>query len=229
MVAAGLVHQHGVAVVHFAGQQHAGKLVADFGLHQATQRTCAVRRIVTGVGKPFARRIGHVERDAAVGQTCGHLRDLNVHDAAELLAGQRVEHDQFVQTVDEFRLELHVHGVHHGLLLGVRVHVGIDEELRAQVGGHDQNRVLEVHGPALAVGQATVVKHLQQHVEDFRIGLLHLVEQHHRIRTATHGFGKLATLFVADVARRGSDQAGHGGLLHVFAHVDAHHGLLVIE
>ena len=38
MVAAGLIHKHGVAVVHFAGQQHAGKLVADFGLHQAKKK-----------------------------------------------------------------------------------------------------------------------------------------------------------------------------------------------
>ena len=49
------------------------------------------------------------------------------------------------------------------------------------------------------------------------------------VKNKLERFGKLATLFVADVARRSADQAGHGGLLHVFAHVDAHHGLLVIE
>lgn len=51
MIAAGLVHKHGVAVVHFASQQHARQLVADFGLHQTTQRASAIRRIVTGVGR----------------------------------------------------------------------------------------------------------------------------------------------------------------------------------
>ena len=50
MVAAGLIHKHGVAVVHFAGQQHARQLVADFGLYQTTQRASAIRRVVTGVG-----------------------------------------------------------------------------------------------------------------------------------------------------------------------------------
>ncbi len=44
MVAAGLVHKHGVAVVHFASQQHARQLVADFGSHQTTQRASAIRR-----------------------------------------------------------------------------------------------------------------------------------------------------------------------------------------
>ena len=46
---------------------------------------------------------------------------------------------------------------------------------------------LEVHGAALTIGQAAVIEHLQQNVEDLGIGLLHLVEQHHRIRTTTHG------------------------------------------
>ena len=98
-------------------------------------------------------------------------------------------------------------GVHHGLLLGVGVHVLVHEELRAEVGGHDQDRVLEVHGPALAIGQAAIVEHLQQHVEDLRIGLLDLVEQHHGIRAAAHGLGQLAALLVAHVARSRTDQA----------------------
>ena len=37
MIAAGLIHQHGVAVMHLASQQHARQLIADLGLHQATQ------------------------------------------------------------------------------------------------------------------------------------------------------------------------------------------------
>ena len=119
--------------------------------------------------------------------------------------------------------------VHHGLLLGVGVHVLVHEELRAEVRGHDQNRVLEVHGPALAIGQAAIVEHLQQHVEDLRIGLLNLIEQHHGIRAAAYGLGQLAALLVAHVARRRANQARDRSLLHVFGHVDADHGLLVVE
>jgi hypothetical protein len=39
-------------------------------------------------------------------------------------------------------------------------------------------------GPALGVRQATVVEHLQERVEDVRVGLLDLVEEHHRVRAA---------------------------------------------
>ena len=60
MFAAGLVDQHGVAIVDLAGQQHTGQLVAHFGLYQAAQRTSAISRVVTGVGQPFASRVGDV-------------------------------------------------------------------------------------------------------------------------------------------------------------------------
>ena len=212
-----------------AGQQHTGQLVAHFGLYQAAQRTSAISRVVTGVGQPFASRVGDVQRDAAIGQTLGHASHLDIHDAAKLLARKRVEHDDVVQTVQELRLEVHVDSVHHGLFLGVGVHVLVHEELRAEVRGHNQDRVLEVHGPSLAIGQATIVKYLQQHVEDLRVGLLDLVEQHHGIRATAHGLGQLAALLVAHVARRRANQARDRSLLHVFGHVDADHGLLVVE
>src|SRR5690554_4450427 len=59
--------------------------------------------------------------------------------------------------------------------------------------------------------------------------LLDLIEQDHRVRVPTHGLRQLAALLVADVAGRGADEAGDGELLPVLAHVDAHHGLLVVE
>src|SRR6185437_12963982 len=72
----------------------------------------------------------------------------------------------------------------HPLVVGAAV-VGTGEAeaadrlggvLGTEVGGQDQHRVLEVHDPALAVGQPAVLEHLQQRVEDVRVGLLDLVE-----------------------------------------------------
>ena len=105
----------------------------------------------------------------------------------------------------------------------------VDEVHRAEVRGEDQDRVAEVDGAALAVGQAAVVEHLQQDVEHLRVRLLDLVEQHHDVRPAAHGLGELATLLVADVAGRRADQASDAVLLAVLAHVDAHHRVLVVE
>jgi hypothetical protein len=61
------------------------------------------------------------------------------------------------------------------------------------------------------------------------VRLLDLVEQHNRVRAPAHGLGELAALLVADVARRGADEAGHRVLLLVLGHVDADHRPLVVE
>uniref|UniRef100_A0A0N4ZZD3 NDK domain-containing protein n=1 Tax=Parastrongyloides trichosuri TaxID=131310 RepID=A0A0N4ZZD3_PARTI len=105
----------------------------------------------------------------------------------------------------------------------------VGQILAAQVGGHDDQGVLEVDGAALTVGQAAVVQHLKQHVEDVGVGLLDFVEQDDLIGAAAHGLGQGAALVIADIARRGADQAADRVLLHVFAHVDAGDGVVVVE
>ena len=102
-------------------------------------------------------------------------------------------------------------------------------ELGAEVAGHDDDRVAEVHRAALAVGQAAVVQDLQQRVPDVRVRLLDLVEQDHAVRAAADRFGQLAAFFVADVAGRRAEQAADGVPLAVLAHVDAHQRVLVVE
>ena len=60
------------------------------------------------------------------------------------------------------------------------------------------------------------------------MGLLDLIEQHYRVRLAAHGLGKLATLVVAYVSWRRTNQSAHAVFLLILAHVDTrHHGLVV--
>src|SRR5205814_6901798 len=59
---------------------------------------------------------------------------------------------------------------------------------------------------ALTIGQAAVVKHLQQHVEHIKMRLFDLVEQHDLIGPAPHRLGERAALVIADIARRRADQ-----------------------
>ena len=99
----------------------------------------------------------------------------------------------------------------------------------AEVGGHDDDGVLEVDHPALRVGQATFLEDLQQAVEDVGVGLLDLVEEHHGERLAAHLLGELATLFVADVAGRRAEQPRDGVLLAELAHVELDQRVLVTE
>ncbi|MPN16446.1 hypothetical protein SDC9_163786 [bioreactor metagenome] len=73
--------------------------------------------------------------------------------------------------------------------------------IRTKVAREDQNRVFEVHSPALPVCNAPVVEHLQEHVQHVRVRFFHLIEQYHGVRLLTNRFGQHAAFTVADIAR----------------------------
>ena len=98
-----------------------------------------------------------------------------------------------------------------------------------EVGGQNQNRVSEVHGSALTIGQATLIEHLQEHIEHVRVSLLDLVEKHDGVRTATNSLGELTASVVADVSGRSTNQTSDRVLLAVLGHIDAHHRTLIVE
>ena len=101
--------------------------------------------------------------------------------------------------------------------------------VRPDVRGHDDDGILEIHRAALVVGQAAVVKHLQQDVEHIRVGFFDLVQQYHGIGLSPDRFGQLPALFISHVARGRSDQPRNGMPFLVFRHIDPHHAVLVVE
>ena len=100
---------------------------------------------------------------------------------------------------------------------------------RTDVAGHDDDGVFEIDGAALAIGEPAIIEHLQENIENVGMGFLDFVEEDHTIGPAAHRFTQLAPFFIADIARRSADEPRDGVFLHVFAHVDADHGILVIE
>ena len=145
-----------------------------------------------------------------------------------------MEDDDLVDAVEELRSEDRAQRLGdsflHLLVGGLVALAGVlRDELAPDVAGHDDDRVLEVDGAALAVGQAAVVEDLEQDVEDVRMGLLDLVEQDDLVRPPPDRLGELAALVVADVAGRRTDESRYRELLHVLAHVDARHRVLVVE
>ena len=93
------------------------------------------------------------------------------------LQAQPVEDDDLVDPVEELGPEGGLHSSVTRMSISISVISPVEDELAADVGGHDDDRVGEVDRPALAVGEPAVVEHLQQHVEDVGVGLLDLVEQ----------------------------------------------------
>ena len=175
-----------------------------------------------------------------VEQTVVELLDVKVDDLAHLRLGKLLEHDDVVQTVQELRTELLLQFrrdlILHALVarLGVRTKIearvgGLRDVAGTKIGGQDYDGVLEIHLAALAIGQMTIIEHLQQCVEDVRMRLLDLVEQHHGERLATHLFGELAALLIADISRRGAEQTRCGVLFGELRHIHADQRVLIIE
>ena len=61
------------------------------------------------------------------------------------------------------------------------------------------------------------------------MGLFDLVKQDDAVGAPTDRLCQLAALVITDVAGRRANQARDGMLLHVLRHVEADHGLLVVE
>jgi hypothetical protein len=100
---------------------------------------------------------------------------------------------------------------------------------RAQVRGHDDDRVPEVDPAALGVRQLPVLEDLEQDVEHLGMRLLDLVEKHDRVALAADRLGQLAALVEADIARRCTDESAHVVPLHELAHVDLDERVLAAE
>ena len=92
---------------------------------------------------------------------------------------------------------------------------------RAGIGGHDQYDVAEIGLASIVVGQGAVVHHLQQQIEDIRVGLFDFIEEHDGMRMFGDRLGQQATLIETDITGGGANQPGDRVTLHVLGHVEA--------
>ena len=88
--------------------------------------------------------------------------------------------------------------------------------LAAKVGCQNDQRIGKVHRAALTIGQAAVIQHLKQNVENVRMGLFHLVEQHDLIRPAADSLGEHTAFFISHISWRRTDEPCNTVLFHEF-------------
>src|SRR5437667_1619892 len=99
----------------------------------------------------------------------------------------------------------------------------------AGITGHNHHRILKVHGATLTIGQTTIIHDLQQSIEDLWMCFLNLVQQDDAIRSSAHLFGQLATLVIADITRRATEQTRYSVRLHILRHIEADQVSLTTE
>ena len=114
--------------------------------------------------------------------------------------------------------------------LGHRQGVGVGAQVHDQVGpdiaGQQDQRVLEVDPPALAVVHHALVEDLEEDLVHVGMRLLDLVQQHDAVGLAPHRLGQPAALAVADIARRRALQRRDRVRLLELRHVDRDQVLL---
>src|SRR5918992_4058832 len=140
-----------------------------------------------------------------------------------------MEYDNLVHPVQELRPEVGAHRLHHPSLHFLMAQARLVNPLGANVTGHDDHAILEIHSTPMAISQPSVVHYLEQDIEHVRMGLLNLVKEHHRIGPSPYCLSQLSPLFITYVPWGSADEPGHGVLLHVLRHVQTHHGGLIIK
>ena len=177
-------------------------------------------RVIALVSDEIDCFVGDVDADVVLGEHLLHTVELHPHHFGDLAFTQVIKDNDVVNTVQELGPHHTTQFVHH--------RIGVLQSC-ADVGGHDDDGVLEVNGTALVVGESSIVEHLQQDVEDVGVRFLDLVKKDDGIGLTPYGLGELSTLFVPHISWRRTDQTRDGVTFLVFRHVDTHHVVLVVE
>ena len=166
--------------------------------------------------------------------------EFEVGDLRSVFFVQRVEHDDVVKAVQKLGGELLFQGVHDDgtcffggdfVAVAVKSHAGADfaKLACAAVGGHDHECVAEVCRHAVSVGESSLVHDLQERVEHVGVCFLDFVEEHDGVGFTSHSVRQLSSFFIADISRRGADEAADAELFAIFAHVHSDERVFAAE
>ena len=179
----------GIARFHLSAKDTLAKAVLDVVLDGAFQRAGAKLHVVAFRGDKLLRSIADLDVVTHVLHTAHQFAELDVDNLLDGLHVELVEGDDLVETVEELRGKLLAQALlddRAGMLLVALVDAqseracGVESHAAAKllqlagtgIRGHDDHGVAEVNQPAVAIGKAALVKHLQQQVEHVAMGFL---------------------------------------------------------
>src|SRR4051794_4440002 len=158
----GAVDDDGIVGPELATDDAAGERVLDVAPDGPGERASAELGVVALLCEELLGRIGDLDLDALALEVLVQAGEHDVNDLQHVLLGEGLEDDDLIYPVEELGPEgtlqrlagtpfclAEVHAVARGEAELPRG----NEVLAAHVGGHDDDRVLEVDRPALCIGQ----------------------------------------------------------------------------
>ena len=202
-------------------------------LKVSLQRSCTIDRIISVLYNVCLGCICKLDLKFLVLQSLVHICQHQIHNVSDVIFRQRFEQDDLIQTVQKLWSEVSSQVTHY-LFLTLRTDIAFlvnafQQIAGTNVGGHDQNRVLEVHSSSLGIGNTTIIQYLQQYIEYIRMGFFHLIKKDNGVWTSSDCLCQLSAFFIAYISWRRSDQTGYGVFLHILTHVNTHHILFIIK
>src|ERR1051326_4910336 len=153
------------------------------------------------------------------------MTELDFDNLLQVLLGKRMEYDDLVHAIKKLRPEKVAHlfeyGVLHALVpLSPEVAPIVENPLAADVGSHDHDGILEIHGAALPVRQTAVIQTLHNHIKNVVVRLFDFIEQDHRVWSPPHRLPQWSALLPNTTPSRSADLPRRRRLLLVFRHID---------
>src|SRR5690554_4592506 len=175
------------AVRRKVSEQHPlGEGILQVALDRPTQRSRTQLGLVAPRAQELLGVVGQHQIELLSRELLADPVEEQIHDLLQLVHLQLVEDDVLVETVQELGTEVPLQLLRHLLLHLLVVHRLVSDletdgllaqVANAQVGGHDDDRVLEVDRTALGVGQPALLQGLEERGEHVGVGLLDLVER----------------------------------------------------
>ena len=183
------VDDNPVILFQLAHKHLLGNRVFNVSLNDSTQRSGSQKRLKAFLCEQIFRFVGNVDNHVTLEYAVVNLLNFNIDNLANLRLGQLSEHDNVVQTVEEFGAEMFFkfsrNLLFHILISDFRVCsktetgvCGFRNILASQIGRKNNNSVLEIDFASASVGQMTVVQNLQKRVEHVRMRFFNLIKKH---------------------------------------------------
>ena len=102
------LRDHAITGRELAAQDLLRQRILDLGLDRALQGPRAVHGVEPRLADAIARGVVEPQLDVAVREALTQPAELNIDDGADLLAAQRVEHHDLIDSIDELGPECSV-------------------------------------------------------------------------------------------------------------------------